>query len=177
MLVARNATYLFCNYRLQKRIRSFVSFSVEFRERIGCKSPRRPNPHSLQDEEAARTQATADELSLVGLSEDTDVSQVFDKNGKCEHGADSITYKYIQVFLSAFVTLCVTGYCGSYFTNDIFFFILFRLLIIVCDFRSVLDSLLLCSVVGRCNTSRRPQFTVSGQSSIYWTFSGMNNSR
>ena len=55
--------------------------SGDYRDRNGCKSPRRPTLHGLQDEEA-RALTTVDELSLVGLSEDTDVSQVFDKNGQ-----------------------------------------------------------------------------------------------
>ena len=47
------------------------------------KSPRRPNPHSVTDEEGRLVQIV-DELSMVGYSEDTDVYTVFERTGQCK---------------------------------------------------------------------------------------------
>ncbi|GAB1600281.1 hypothetical protein Ahia01_000305800, partial [Argonauta hians] len=44
------------------------------------KSPRRPNPHSIHDEDG-RPMAIVDELSLIGHSEDVDVHQVYEITG------------------------------------------------------------------------------------------------
>ena len=46
-----------------------------------AKSPRRLNPHSVQDAEG-RLCEIVDELSIVGYNDDMDLNSLFEKNGK-----------------------------------------------------------------------------------------------
>ncbi len=58
-------------------------FHVSLLHRDRSKSPRRPNPHTLgMLDSEGRPIDMADELSMVGYTEDTTVEHVFEKNGE-----------------------------------------------------------------------------------------------